>query len=115
MGKLIESADGGLVVVQLTPKEEAQNNISGPPSYIKPGTGGTPVFMPNGSRVLIGGEGLRQALLRGAKVNVLMPTGKEFKLGGKELQLALKQGGKIVGSVPPTVFKRREHNGQNIE
>jgi hypothetical protein len=115
MGKLVEAADGGLIVVQLSPKEEAQNDLAGPPSYIKPGTGGTPVVMPNGNKVLLGGEALRQALLRGAKVNVLMPTGKEFQLGGKELQQALKQGGKIVGAVPPTVFKRREHLGLNIE
>ena len=115
MGKLVESPDGGLVVVQLTPKEEAQNNLAGPPSYIKPGTGGTPVFMPNGNEVLLGGEAFRQALLRGGKVNVLMPTGKEFRLGGKEMQQALRQGGKIVGAVPPTVFKRREHLGLNTE
>jgi hypothetical protein len=69
MGKLIESADGGLVVLALTPKEEAQNNLSGPPSFVKPGTGGKICRWQDG-RVFgpISGEALRIAVARGARV-----------------------------------------------
>jgi hypothetical protein len=75
MGKLIESADGGLVVVQLTPKEERQNELAGPPSFVKPGTGGTICRWQDG-RVFgpISGEALRIALARGARAIRVEPV-----------------------------------------
>jgi|HubBroStandDraft_6_1064221.scaffolds.fasta_scaffold471238_1 hypothetical protein len=83
MGKLIESADGGLVVLALTPKEEAQNNISGSPSFVKPGTGGKICRWQDG-RVFgpISGEALRIAVARGARVISEEPVEVFKKLTG---------------------------------
>ena len=75
MGKLVESADGGLVVLALTRKEEAQNNISSAPSFVKPGTGGTICRWQDG-RVFgpISGDALRIALARGARAIRVEPV-----------------------------------------
>ena len=89
MGKLIESADGGLVVIPLTPREEADNHISRPPSFIKPGTGGKMVVTTDGRTIgPIGGELLRHALLR---------------------------GGQIVGEMPVETFQKKSQRGLLIE
>ena len=88
MGKLIESADGGLVVISLTPQEEAKNNY-GPPSFVKPGTGGKMVLTEEGRTIgPIGGELLRHALAR---------------------------GGQIVGATQVETFQKASHNGLNTE
>jgi hypothetical protein len=88
MGKLVESADGGLVVVSLTPQQEAKNNF-GPPSYIKPGTGGKMVLTKEGRTI--------------------------GPIGGELLRLALLRGGQIVGEKAVETFQKKSHNGLNIE
>jgi hypothetical protein len=49
------------------------DDLSGP-SFIKPGTGGKIILMPNGVRVTCGGELLRLALQRGGKIIGEKPT-----------------------------------------
>jgi hypothetical protein len=88
MGKLVESADGGLIVIPLTPQEEAKNNF-GPPSYIKPGTGGK--------------------MIRTKEGKVIGPC------GGELLRLALARGGQIIGETPVGTFQKKSHNGLNTE